>query len=128
MKPLCSALVIAFALASALHAQDDGAPEIIDATNLEALRAKAGMAATVEGIVTSVGTTAQGGMTFINIGLPKKQGFVAIVYQKNYADFPDGFEKFQNQKVRVSGTIDLFRGETPQIKINSPDQLQIVTE
>lgn len=128
MKSLFLALALVSAFSIGLQAQDEATPEVIDATNLEALRAKAGTEAIVEGVVTSVGKTAQGGITFINVGLPKKQGFVGVVYQKSYPAFPDGFDGFMSQKVRIRGTIDLYRGETPQIKINSPDQIQIVTE
>src|SRR5262245_19523290 len=76
-------------------------PEVIDATNLEALRAKQGQDAVVEGQVTEIGTTKDSSITFINIGLPKKQGFVALIFQRNLAAFPEGIDKYKNQKVRV---------------------------
>lgn len=101
---------------------------VIDATDLAALRAKAGTNVVVEGQVSEIGTTRDGGITFINIGMAKKQGFVAVVFRDNYAAFTEGFDKFREKKVRVSGALTLFRGETPQIKVNSPEQLTIVTE
>ncbi len=100
----------------------------IDATNLEALRAKAGQEVIVEGLVTDIGTTKDGGITFINIGLAKKQGFVAVVFRDNYPVFTDGFDKFRNQKVRVTGAISLYKSETPQIKLTSAEQLTIVPQ
>lgn len=102
--------------------------EVLDATNLEALRAKVDTEVTVEGMVTDIGTTKEATITFINIGLPKKQGFVAVVFQKDYQAFPDGFDKYRNQKVRVKGLMKLYRSETPQIALASPDQITIVTE
>ena len=102
--------------------------EVIEASNLEALRAKAGMDVIVEGLVSDIGTTKDGGITFINIGMAKKQGFVAVVFRDSYAAFPDGFDKFRNQKVRVNGAISLYRGETPQIKLKAPEQITIVKE
>ena len=101
--------------------------EISDATNLEALRAKDGVEVTVEGTVTEIGTTKDSTITFINIGAPKKRGFVAVVFQKNYAAFPEGFDKFRNQKVRVKGLLKLYRGEIPQVVLNTPGQISVVT-
>lgn len=114
--------------ATSVLAQDPAAPEVIDAANLDALRAKAGTEVVVEGSVTDVGTTKNGGITFINIGAPKKQGFVAVVFQDNYGAFGEGFDKYKAQTVRVQGVVDLYRGEQPQIKLTSPDQITIVTE
>ncbi|MFZ4681341.1 MAG: hypothetical protein ACOYMS_02465 [Terrimicrobiaceae bacterium] len=119
-----SGLVFALIFATTGFAQE----EIIDATNLEALRAKDGVEVTVEGTVTEVGTTKESTITFINIGAPKKQGFVAVVFQKSYAAFPEGFDKFRNQKVRVKGLLKLYRGETPQIELSTPEQITLVTE
>lgn len=102
--------------------------EIIDAVNLEALRAKDGMEVTVEGTVIEIGTTRDSSITFINIGAPKKQGFAALVFRKDYAAFPEGFDQYRNQKVRVKGLLKLYRGETPQIALNTPEQISVVTE
>jgi DNA/RNA endonuclease YhcR with UshA esterase domain len=99
----------------------------MDATNLEALRAKAGMEVTVEGLVTDIGSTKEGTITFINVGLPKKQGFVALIYQKDMAAFADGLDKYKGQKVRVKGMMKLYRGETPEIILTSPEQISVVT-
>jgi hypothetical protein len=103
------------------------ADEVLDAADLDAIRAKSGNNAIVEGQVTDIGTTKDGGITFINLGMPKKQGFVAIVFRDHYGAFPDGFDKFRNQKVRVTGVVKLYRGETPQIELRTPDQIAIVT-
>ena len=102
------------------------AEEVIDATDLAALRAKAGTNVVVEGLVSEIGTTRDGGITFINIGMAKKQGFVAIVFKDNYQAFSEGFDKFREKKVRVSGALTLYRGETPQVKVNSPEQITLV--
>lgn len=122
MKTILAVIVAALAVTS-VRAQ-----EVIDAANLDALRAKAGMDVVVEGVVTDIGTTKDGGITFVNIGAAKKQGFVAIVFRDAYQAFPDGFDKFRNQKVRVTGALTLFRGETPQVKLTAPEQITIVKE
>lgn len=116
-------------LATVLWMSAAGAQEeVIDATNLEALRAKSGMDVVVEGLVTDLGTTKDGGITFINIGMAKKQGFVAVVFRDSYPAFAEGFDQYRNQKVRVTGAISLYRGETPQIKLTAPGQITIVKE
>ncbi|MEX1118477.1 MAG: hypothetical protein WEB60_06745 [Terrimicrobiaceae bacterium] len=122
--PLSLALVVALTF-SAL-ATEEVTP--IDAVDLDALRAKAGTPAVVIGQVTDVGTTQDGGITFVNVGMPKKKGFVAVIFRQNYESFPDGFEKFRNQKVKVSGPIELYKSEQPQIILRSPDQIEIVKE
>lgn len=114
-------------LAAVLWTSMAGAQEeVIDATNLEALRAKSGQEVVVEGLVSDIGTTKDGGITFINMGLAKKQGFVAVIFRDAYAVFPEGFDKFRNQKVRVTGPVSIFRGETPQIKLTAAEQITIV--
>ncbi len=118
------AVLAAVLWVSAAWAQE----EVIDAANLEALRAKSGQDVIVEGMVAGIGTTKDGGITFINIGMAKKQGFVALVFRDAYPVFPEGFDKFRGQKVRVKGAISLYRGETPQIKLTAPGQITIVKE
>jgi hypothetical protein len=100
----------------------------MDATDLDALRAAAGTEVAVVGHVTDLGTTQDGGITFINIGLPKKQGFVAVVFRADYPAFPDGFDHVRNAKVRVSGVLELYRGDQPQIKLRSPEQITVLEE
>jgi hypothetical protein len=123
MKSWLSVLLAVVAV-SCLRAEEP----VIDAADLDALRARSGSAAVVVGQVTTIGTTKDGEITFVNIGMPKKQGFVAIVFREHYGAFPDGFGKFRDQKVRVSGVIKLYRGETPQIELRSPEQITVVTE
>lgn len=123
MKSIVSLLAV-MVLTGSLFAQED----VLDATDLDALRTRVGVDAVVEGLVTDIGTTKDASITFVNIGLPKKQGFVALVFQKDYVAFPEGFDKYRNQKVRVKGLLKLYRGETPQIILTSPDQITVVTE
>ncbi|GAB4179817.1 MAG: hypothetical protein Fur0032_20580 [Terrimicrobiaceae bacterium] len=99
---------------------------VIDAADLEALRAAAGTEVKVAGHVVDIGTTSDNRITFLNLSLPKKQGFTAVIFEENYGAFPDGFAQFKGQKVEVSGVIDLFRGNLPQIKLRSPDQIRIL--
>lgn len=99
---------------------------LIPATDLDQLREKAGNEVVVEGEVISIGKTSTGTLTFINVGLPKKQGFVALVKQGSYPAFPNGFDAYQGQKVRVKGVITLYRETNPQIEITGPDQITIV--
>jgi len=117
--------VVLFAASLCLQAQEI---DKVDATDLDALRGRAGLDTAVVGEVLVIGTTKDGGMTFLNVGAGKKQGFVAVVFRSAYAEFPDGFEKYKNQKVMVTGPIELYRGDQPQIIIKAPEQLTIVED
>lgn len=120
-------LIAVFGMTTGAWAQEP-APTPIEATNLEALRAKVGTEVIVEGAVTDVGATKDGGITFINVGLPKKQGFVAVVFKDSYSAFADGFDKFRAQKVRVKGLLKLYKSEQPEIVLSAPDQITIITD
>lgn len=116
---------VVFAFPGAGFAED---PAEIDSTDLDALRAAVGTTATVVGNVTSVGSTPDGTISFINIGLPMKQGFTAVIFQSQYDAFPDGFDKYRKQKVAVTGLLELYRGENVQIVLREPGQIRIVEE
>lgn len=73
-----------------------------------------------------MGSTKNKSITFINVGLPKKQGFVAVIFEKNYGAFPNGFDAFHDQKVRVTGTLQLYQGSSPQIEVKTADQIEII--
>jgi len=98
----------------------------MDANDVNALREAAGTHVVVEGIVTSVGSTRDGKLVFINIGAPMKEGFVAIVTEANQDKFPEGFGSYNGQTVRVSGEIELYRENQPQIKVVEPEQIVVV--
>jgi len=120
--PLLAVCLFAFSAV----AEEPAAP--LDATNIDLLREKAGQQVTVEGVVTTVGSTKDNTITFINIGLPKKQGFVAVVFQRSYGAFPNGFSDLDGKKVRVSGEMKLYQETKPQIELSTADQLVVVTE
>ncbi len=123
---ITASLAFALVLAVSVMASEEVTP--IDAVDLDALRAKVGTPAVVIGQVTDVGTTQDGGITFINIGMPKKKGFVAVIFRQNYESFPEGFENFRNQKVKVTGPIELYKAEQPQIILRSPEQIEVIKE
>ncbi len=123
---IATSLTLLLLLSFSAVASEEVAP--IDAVDLDALRAKVGTPAVVVGQVTDVGTTQDGGITFINIGMPKKKGFVAVIFRQNYESFPSGFDTFRNQKVKVSGPIELYKSEQPQIVIRSAEQIEIIKE
>lgn len=116
-------LVCVLALASAAFGEE---PKVIDANNLEQLQEQSGQDVVVEGTVSAVGATKTNTITFINLGTQKKQGFVVVVFQKNYGAFPEGFSAFKGQKVRVSGKLELYHGDRPEIEVRSPEQIQIL--
>lgn len=129
MKTLLPLVLAALVLASsAAWAADTAAAAetpVLQADNLPELRAKIGTEVIVEGVIKGVGKSPGDGITFLNFG-ERKTGFVAIVYRSSYDKFPEGFEKYANQKVRVRGTLENYQDRQVEIKISTPDQLEIV--
>lgn len=108
-------------------ATPDAAAElvVIQAEDTAAMQSKVGSEVIIEGLVKNVGKGPNDGITFINFG-DRKTGFVAVVFRPAYDKFPEGFDKYANQKVRVKGALENFRDRQMQIKIFTPDQLEIV--
>lgn len=99
---------------------------VLDAKDIDGIKAKDGTEIIVEGVVTTIGTTQNNSITFLNMGA-KKQSFVAVVFQSDYTNFPDGFDRYKNQMLRVRGFVSIYKGDIPQIKVSAPDQISIVS-
>lgn len=106
-------------------APEAAAPAVVPADDIASLESKVGSEVIVEGVVKGVGKTSGDGITFINFG-DRKTGFVAIVFRSAYDKFPEGFDRYVSQQVRVLGTLEKFQDRQIQIKISTPDQLEIV--
>jgi hypothetical protein len=140
MKVLLSLALFLAASLALLQAQDTNAPvsteqpssdaaaeaPVVQATDAAGLEAKVGSDVIVEGVVKEVGGTSGGGITFINFG-ERKTGFTAIVLRSSMDKFPEGFDKYVSQNVRVRGTLEKYKDRQIQIKITTPDQLEIVS-
>lgn len=105
--------------------ENAAAAPVVQADNTAELQGKIGSEVIVEGVIKAVGKTSGDGITFLNFG-ERKTGFVAVVFRKSYDKFPEGFDKYANQKVRVRGTLEDFKGKQVQITVSTPDQLEIV--
>ncbi|MBE2203820.1 MAG: hypothetical protein IAE94_05750 [Chthoniobacterales bacterium] len=101
-------------------------PKVLEATDLDQLKAHVGQEVVVEGLVTEIGATPTKSIAFINLGFPKKQGFAAVIFKKNHGAFPEGFDLYKTQKLRVSGVLTLYQNERLQIEVSSPAQIEIV--
>ena len=101
------------------------APAVVPAEDTAALESKIGSEVIVEGVVRDVGKTSGDGITFINFG-DRRTGFVAVVFRSSYENFPEGFEKYAGQKVRVRGTLEKYQDRQIQLKVSTPDQLEVV--
>jgi DNA/RNA endonuclease YhcR with UshA esterase domain len=102
------------------------APAVVQAEDTAALESKLGSEVIVEGFVKDVGQTSGGGITFINFG-DRKTGFTAVVFRSSLDNFPEGLDKYSNQKVRVRGTLEKYQDRQLQVKVSTPDQLEIVS-
>ncbi len=97
----------------------------IQAEDTASLQTKVGSEVVVEGVVRNVGTGPNGNITFLNFG-DRQTGFVAVIFRPAYDKFPEGFDKYSQQKVRVKGALEKYRDRQLQVKIFTPDQLEIV--
>jgi len=79
----------------------------------------------IEGVVSNVGSGPNGSINFLNFG-DRRTGFVAVIFRPAYEKFPEGFDKYALQKVRVRGSLERCRDRQIQIKIVTPDQIEIV--
>ena len=98
---------------------------VVQSEDAAAIEGKIGSEVIVEGVVRNVGTGPNGNITFLNFG-DRQTGFVAVVFRAAYDKFPEGFDKYGQQKVRVRGSLEKYRDRQPQIKIFTPDQIEIV--
>jgi len=48
------------------------------------------------------------------------------VFRPAYDKFPDGFDKYAQQKVRVRGQLEKYRDQQMQMKLFTPDQIEII--
>ncbi len=131
-RSLLTLLLLALVSPGSLLAQetstDAAAAEapVIAAEDTAGMESKVGTEVVVEGVVRNVGKGPNDGITFINFG-DRRSGFVAVVFRPAYDKFPDGFDKFAQQKVRVRGLLEKYRDQQLQIKLFTPDQIEIVT-
>lgn len=98
---------------------------VLAAEDTAAMETKVGSEVVVEGVVANVGSGTNDGITFLNFG-DRRTGFVAVIFRPSYDKFPEGFTKYAQQKVRVRGTMEKFKDRQLQIRISTPDQLEIV--
>ncbi len=87
------------------------------------LEANVGNEVLVTGTIRNVGNTNDGKITFLNFGGPRDNAFVAVVFEKHYGAFPNGFSELRGQTVTVRGVLEFFRNEQPQIRVETADQI-----
>lgn len=118
-------LTLAFAMgARAEEAAADNVP-VIQAEDKAALEAKVGSEVIVEGVIKEIGTGPNDGIKFLNFGA-RKAGFVAVVFRASFDKFPEGFDQYLQQKVRVRGTLETYRDTQIQMRLTTPDQIELV--
>lgn len=98
---------------------------VLAAEDIAGLESKVGSEIIVEGVVRNVGKGSNDGITFLNFG-DRRTGFVAVAFSSVYDKFPEGFDRYNGQKVRVRGMLEKFRDRQLQIRISAPDQIEIV--
>jgi hypothetical protein len=127
MKTLAAILVFTMAAAFGGRAEEAAAVEVpvIPAEDRAALEAKVGSEVIVEGVIKEIGSGPNDGIKFLNFG-NRKQGFVAVVFRASFDKFPQGFDQYLQQQVRVRGTLETYRDTQIQIRVTTPDQIEVV--
>jgi hypothetical protein len=132
MFPIVIALAVAFApeirseeTATGEAPSPAAAAPVLQAEDTAAMESKVGMEVIVEGVVRNVGKGPNEGITFLNFG-DRRSGFVVVVFRPAYDKFPDGFDKYAQQKVRVRGLLEKYRDQQMQMKLFTADQIEIV--
>ena len=138
-----SLLVLSLALTAAVaHAQDkpDNPPatapstapagEVIDATEIEKLKAAAGKTVTARGKVSGV-FIARSGRILINFEGANRD-FVGMITKENADAVQAGFNgdltaAIEGKSITMTGEVALFR-DNPQIEVKTPDQIKVVEE
>jgi DNA/RNA endonuclease YhcR with UshA esterase domain len=140
MKSIGRVLLLALVLAGEVRAEkgaEETAPAatpaspaaaevpVLQSEDLASMESQVDREVVIEGVVKSVGTGPNDGITFLNFG-ERRSGFVAVIFRAAYDKFPEGFDQFVQQRVRVRGTLEKYRDRQLQIKIVTPDQIEIV--
>ncbi|HEX8310004.1 MAG TPA: hypothetical protein VF614_01730 [Chthoniobacteraceae bacterium] len=124
---------VAFALSVAVPSsvaarEEKDAVDVVDATDLDALRAVLGKEATAEGIIAMQGENRAGVVRYLNFADDYKKA-LGLVFFLNYSEgstfTKEKLAQFVGKKVRVTGKIEEYNGAL-QIKINKLDQIKIV--
>jgi DNA/RNA endonuclease YhcR with UshA esterase domain len=100
---------------------------VVPATETARLRELVGHKVTVEGKVGRIGTTQDGKITFFNFS-SERNGFVTVVFERSYPGFTDGLKGYANKRVRVTGIVQRFREDTPQIVLERPEDIKVIEE
>lgn len=128
MKTLASLIIVALAMAQGVRAQEQSTEvPVIQAQDAAALESNIGSEVIVEGMVLKIGNGPNDSIKFLNFG-DRHTGFVAVIFKGAFDKFPEGFDQYAQQTVRVRGTLEKYRDKQVQIRINTPDQLEIVGE
>ncbi len=95
----------------------------LEASDLEALRAKEGQAVVVHGETAGSGKTPSGK----NVVRFKGSEFSLVAFKSDLKHFPDGepAELYEAKRLAVEGTISIYQGK-PQIKLTTPAQVSIL--
>lgn len=114
------------AAASPLFAEEPPA-EPLPASDVEGLRNHVGQQVVVRGTIANIGQTGQGDITFLNFDARPREGFVAVVFHSQYTGEIESLREFLGKTVEVTGRLEIYRENQPQIRVRSPEQI-VVTE
>jgi hypothetical protein len=127
---LASYSAIPASTAAEKEKKEADAGEVVDATDLEALRAVVGKDAIAEGTIAMQGENRSGSIRYLNFADDYKKA-LGLVFFLNYSEgasfTKEKLAEYVGKKVRVTGKIEEYNGAL-QIKINKLDQIEVVEE
>ncbi|MBS7696706.1 MULTISPECIES: hypothetical protein [unclassified Chelatococcus] len=105
--------------------QWEDAAAVLAASEPEAILAKAGDFAVIEGIIVSVREREH--VTYLNFGSQWTRDFTVTIWKKNRAKFAAAglrFAELDGRRIRVRGMVEAGRG--PLIDVLTPEQIEVI--
>jgi hypothetical protein len=123
---LLSFLCCAFLGLGLARGEGDGERPVFTVEDSALLLEQEGNEVTVRGTVTRVGATDDNTVTFLNFGPRAADQFVVVIFARDYEKFPEGFGHLTGRELEVRGTLEIFRNQQPQIRLETPEQLTVL--
>lgn len=105
-------------------------PPRVSILDSEVLRKQVGIQVSVEGVVSRVASSKNGGVVFMNFETTPPEGFTAVVMLSQIASIESSLggnldAALPGRRVVLTGPLSLY-GNTPQIEIKRSDQIKVV--
>ena len=126
MCAVLATLLAASISPSTLGQRPIGVDEALSRARWEEADQVVGSVAIISGKISSVGSTSNGRVNFLNFDPTRRDVFKVVIFDSDAKNFPRPFKDLYDQQlVSVRGEVTLYRG-VPQIRVRTMDQIRIV--